>query len=187
MNFATIERIFKLLTLIQKREWQRFLLLPNLVEVYKVTTVDCEAVKEMVQKYAIIDHGLGSTRLKDITLPQRNTWGNGTLFLLKFDCTDFLPEDNEERDRNIREREALREMKKRGYEPGGLLEMIDLITTHPELLKSKRSFVGFQILLVNGEETMCSITCQQPKEIIIRTHLNTNCERDSQFLAKRQY
>lgn len=170
---------------VKRREFQRFLRLPHFVQVYEVTTIDSEIVEKIVREDGAYKSG-GSACPEGITLPQRITGGKETILLLKLDREDFLQEDDEEIDRNIEEKEALGEMKKRGYEPGGLLEMADLITAHPELRDGHLSLVGFQVLLITGEEIMCGIVWQAG-HLAIRTKLDANCGSNCRFLAKRQY
>lgn len=172
--------------LVKRREFQRFLSLPPLVTTYEVEAVATEVAEKMVLKDGVYQNGSPAVP-RGLTFPQRDNAGEKQIILLlQLDCEDFLAENDQDIDRNIEEKEALREMKKRGYLPGGLLEMADLIVAHPELRKSYLSIVGFQVLLVNDKETLCSVIWQSG-HLAIRTKLDGNCGSNCRFLAKRQY
>jgi len=174
------------LKLVNRRELQRFLCLPPLVQTYEVTTVSIDVIRKMVKEDGVYKAG-GSAVPEILVIPQRFLVGEKeTVFLLQLNCEDFLQENDENIDRNITETEALREMKKRGYEPGGLLEMTDLLTSWSALRESNDAICAYEVLLVNGVETMCSIIWQAG-HLAIRTKLDGNCGNNCRFLAKRQY
>jgi len=179
---------------INRREFQRFLGLSPLVETYEVLSVENKLIEKMINEdgyyRTYIGHFLGSAYSavpKGLVLPQPRIVGQKRkLLLLDMGVEDFLSEDDEDIDRNITELEVLREMKKRGYTPCGLGDLVDLMVAHPRLRTTNNSIIAFQSLVINGIAKSCSIVWQSG-HLAIRDRLDGNCGNNCRFLAIRQF
>jgi len=177
------------LSLVNRRELRRFLCIPPIAEVYTVLSVNDSVVSSFVRRHGKYRDSLSALPKDMIVTPEARLGGvSEEITVLSLTCEDFLSPDDEEIDRNITEQEALREMKRRGYTPCGMCEMVDLLIHFPKLKDDRYlSLVAFEPLHQGEEEDILCSVVWQVGHLAVRNGLRGTCGNNCRFLAKRNY